>query len=167
MDGPHRVEYIFDASSWISIEKDLAQNLILSKILDLVAAGRAYCPPEAWEEVRNCPQVRAWLSQYEDSVVKKIAHPEYFRRIGQVTHRFPSMSGARGRKNRADPYLVGMASFLNDTSNPTVHIVVSEESALKRPSRKISTACDEFGVQHLNLWQVLRKESPNEPWSEE
>jgi hypothetical protein len=160
----HRTAYVVDASSWISIEGHPAQNLILSRLPDLIEAGRMFCPPEAWEEVKKCPQVKAWLTQYESRIVKRISDVDYLLRVGAVTRQHPSMAGARSKKNRADPYVVAMASYLNQKSNPGVHVVVSEESAVVRPSRKISAACRAFNVQHDSLDDVLLREFPNDPW---
>jgi hypothetical protein len=75
-----------------------------------------------------------------------------------------AMAGARRRKERADQYVLASAAYLNATSNPTHHIVVCEESAAKRPSRKLVTACQAFGVESENLMRVLRMEFPDENW---
>ena len=75
-----------------------------------------------------------------------------------------AMAGARRRKERADQYVLASAAYLNATSNPTRHIVVCEESAAKRPSRKLVTACQAFGVESENLMRVLQTEFPDENW---
>ena len=82
--------------------------------------------------------------------------------IGRVTHQFSTMAGARRRKERADQYVVATAAYLNATSNPTRTRVVCEETDTQRPSRKIVTACKAFGVEPMNLLEMLREEFPNE-----
>ncbi|MGE0284186.1 MAG: DUF4411 family protein [Rhizobiaceae bacterium] len=164
MGGDDKIEYVVDASSWIFIEDNPAQNLILAKLGELIEDCRVYCPIEAWNEVKKCAKVQAWLSQYETAVVKRIVDTQYLLKVGVVAHKFPMMSGARGTKEKADAYVVAMAAYLNGISNPTVHVVVHEESTMRKPSRKIGNACKEMGVQHLSLWQMLRKEFPNEQW---
>lgn len=123
-----------------------------------------FSPPEAWAEVKRCPQVKVALAQYEKQIVKRIADVEYLMRVGSVTHQHPTMAGARTRRNRADPYVVAMGSYLNGKSNPTVHVVVSEESSVTRPARKISAACRAFGVKHCSLRDALMREFPDDDW---
>jgi len=74
------------------------------------------------------------------------------------------MSGARGKRNKADPYLVAYAAYRNATENPTVCCVVSDESAAVRRGRKIPTACAAFGVEPLTLKEMLQREFPEEQW---
>ena len=119
------------------------------------------CPPEVSDEIKDSPQIIAWLSQYESQWVRRISDVEYLFLVGRVTHQFPSMAGARTAKERADPYVVGMGAYLNATASPTRHIVVSEEG-LKRPNRKISAAYAAFNVSHTNLIGALRNEFPDE-----
>lgn len=141
--------YIIDASSWISIEGHPAENRILWHLGRLIESGRAICPPEAKDEVVMCPQVLAWLDQYKEAYVRRIPDAEYLFEVGRVAYRFPQMAGVRGGKERADQYVVGMASYLNKTS-AAPHAAVSEEG-IRRASRKISTACAAFAVPHMNL----------------
>jgi hypothetical protein len=72
------------------------------------------------------------------------------------------MAGARGQKERADQYVVGMAMYLNETANPVRHIVVAGETIVARPSRKIPRACQHFGVECIGLTEMLRREFPEE-----
>jgi hypothetical protein len=163
MDGGHR-RYVVDASSWISIEKSPAHNLILYCVGQLIEDGKILCPPEAWDEVKRCPKVKGWIDQYRDKFVRIITTVEYLQTVGRVTGKFPMMAGARRRKERADQYVLAMASYLNVKTNPSVHCVVCEETAAQRASRKLVTACDAFDVRHMNLIAMLREEFPDEKW---
>jgi|SRR5579862_1115561 len=163
MDGGNRL-YIVDASSWISVEGHPAQNLMLFHLGKMIEDGRIISPPEAWDEVENCPWVHAWLKQHRNLFVQRITDVEYFQLVGRVTHQFHVMAGARRRKERADQYVVGMAAYLNATSNPNRHVVVCEESHTKRPNRKIRTACQAFGVECVDMFTMLKKEFPDEAW---
>jgi hypothetical protein len=156
--------YVVDASSWISIEDHPSQNLIVSRTIELIEAGRMFCPPEAWNEVKKSPRIKRLLDPYESTKVKRIQDIDYYLKVGIVASQHPAMAQPRSRKNKADPYVVAMAWYLNGTSNPHVHVVVSEESIAIRPSRKMSAACKSFGVEHLKLWQVLKREFPNDQW---
>lgn len=152
--------YVVDTSSWISIEAHPAQNRILWHLGRLIEAGRVICPPEVRDEVLMCPQVIAWLQQYENRHVRRISDVEYLLEVGRVAHRFPQMAAVRGSKEKADHYVVGMASHLKKTGSRE-YIAVSEEG-MRRASRKISTACEAFGVRHMNLLDMLQNEFPEE-----
>jgi hypothetical protein len=162
-----RDKYVIDASSWISIEGHPAQNLILFCLGKLIEEGKVQCPPEAWDEVKKCPWVQAWLKPYKVQFVKSISAVEYLMTVGRVTHQFHAMAGARRRKERADQYVLATAAYLNATTNPTKHVVVCEESAAQRPNRKLVTACRAFGVESKTLIGILRKEFPDENWPDE
>lgn len=161
--GDNRV-YVVDASSWISTEGHPAQNLMLLCLGRLIESGKVISPPEAWAEVQNCPWVHAWLKQYQKEFVCHITTVEYYQTVGRVTRQFHVMAGARRRRERADQYVVGLAAYLNSTGDPNVHVVVCEESHIKRPNRKIRTACTAFGVESTDLFSMLKKEFPDEPW---
>ncbi len=106
-----------------------------------------------------------WMSSRTSRLTLRITDVEYLLRVGAVAHQHPTMAGTRTRRNRADPYVVAMGSYLNQVSNPmTIHVVVSEESAAIRPARKISTACKAFGVRHCSLRDALVREFPNDSW---
>jgi hypothetical protein len=106
--------------------------------------------------------VRAWLEPLKPQFVKRINDVAYMMLVGQVTHRFSTMAGARRRKERADQYVVAMGAYLSATSNPTRTRVVCEETDAQRASRKITTACEAFGVGSMNLFDMLREEFPDE-----
>lgn len=163
MDGGHN-QYVVDASSWISVEGNPAQNRILFYVGKLIETGKLTSPPQAWEEVKKCPWVKAWLEPYKDTFVKGVGDVQFFATLGRVTHQFPAMAGARRRKERADQYVLATAMHSNENSNPVEHVVVCEESAVQRPNRKLVTACTAFGVKSMSLMDVLRKEFPDENW---
>lgn len=157
---PRGTVYVIDSSSWISIEGHPAQNRILYYLGKLIEDGRAICPPEVKDEVIMCPQVLAWLDQYKEKHVRRLGEADYLLEVGRVAHRFPQMAAVRGPKEKADQYVVAMASHLGKVEG-TQHAAVSEEGT-RRASRKISTACAAFGVSHVNLMEMLRDEFPEE-----
>lgn len=157
--------YVVDASAWIFIEGHPAQNRILYCLTQLIEAGRVICPPESWDEVKKCPWVIAWLGALRGQIVESPSSVEYLLMVGRVTHAFPSMAGARQRKERADQYVVGLAAYLSEASSPKrLHEVVASESDRRRPNRKIPTACEHFGVACRTLLEVLEREFPDEEW---
>jgi hypothetical protein len=154
--------YVVDASSWIHIESHHNQNAILYAVVKLIEDGKIICPPESWKEVVKCPWVKAWINQHKKSMIRAISDVEYLLRLGRVTMQFSAMAAARGRKEKADQYVVAMAWHLNATGNPTKYVVVANETATKRPNRKIPTACSALGFECLELEGMLKREFPQE-----
>jgi hypothetical protein len=156
--------YVIDASSWISIDGDPDANRILAHLHDLVERGAVKCPLQVLNEVRS-EYMAGWLKPRR----KQIGHNlrtkvEFLRLLGEVTFKYSAMAGARGTRNRADPYLVAYAAYRNANENPTTCIVVCDESASQRPSRKIPTACEAYGVDAISLKEMLKREFPDQDW---
>lgn len=166
-EGPTTI-YVVDASSWISIENHPAQNRILHKVAAMIEAGRIECPPEAWAEVQRCPWVHAWIDQYEDRLIRRHRQDgNYLALVGEIAFRFPHMSGTRGKRDRADPYVVANAVHGNRTSTVAGvpiqrFVVVANESIGGR--RKIPTACNDYQVECLTLIEMMQREFPDESW---
>jgi hypothetical protein len=156
-----QTNYVVDASSWISIEGHPAQNRILHRVVELIESGRIECPPEAWDEVLKCPWVHAWLDQYRDRLIKRHRqNGDYLALVGEIAHRFPTMSGVRGRKNKADPYVIANAVHGNRVTSDARFVVVANEGVGNR--RKIPTACADYQVHCLTLMEMLRREWPDD-----
>jgi Domain of unknown function (DUF4411) len=155
--------YVVDASSWISIEGHPAQNRILYAVATLIEAHKIECPKESWDEVIRCPWVIAWMDQYKEDMIQNHRQKiPYLTLLGEITGRYPSMAGARTRRNRADPYVLANAIYGNRTHNPTAFVVVTNEGTGGK--RKLPTACKDYGVECLTLTEMLQREFPNESW---
>jgi Domain of unknown function (DUF4411) len=156
--------YVIDASSWISIEGNPDANRILAHIDALAQRGAIKCPPQCLNEVRS-EYLAGWIKirrkQLAHSVRAKI---EFLKVLGDVTFKFAGMAGARGFKNRADPYLIAYAAYRNANENPTKCVVVCNESAALRANRKIPTACKAFDVESITLQEMLSREFPDQDW---
>lgn len=161
------IVYVIDASSWISVDGNPDANRILACLDVLAERGALKCPPQCLNEVRS-EYIAGWIKirrkQLSHSVRTKL---EFLQLLGNVTFKFAAMAGARGAKNKADPYLVAYAAFRNATENPIRCVVVCNESVAFRPSRKIPTACRAYGVECCSLEEMLIREFPNEDWTKE
>lgn len=158
------VFYVVDASSWISIDGNPDANRILSHLDILVQRGAIKCPPQCLREVRN-KYMAGWIKIRRKQILHNLRTKlGFLKLLGEVSWKFSGMAGARGRRNRADPYLVAYAAFRNQTENQTCCVVVSDESALVRPNRKIPTACKSFGVELITFLEMLEREFPEENW---
>jgi len=161
-----RAIYVVDSSSWISIEGNPAENKILYHLSALIDRGQIKCPPEVWDELERCERVLAWIKPHRKAIVQSLrTRTRFLQLIGQVTGKFPGMAGARGRRDKADPYVVAHAVYLIEDGNPRDKCaVVCDETLNSRPNRKLPTACQAFGVEPLSLMEMLAREFPEEVW---
>lgn len=156
--------YVIDASSWISIDGNPDANRILAHIDMLIERGAVKCPPQCLNEIRN-EYMAGWIKSRR----KQVSHTlrtkiDFLKMLGEVTFKFAGMAGARGVRNKADPYLVAYAAFRNGTENPTNCVVVCDESVVHRPNRKVPTACKAFSVEAITLKEMLKREFPDQEW---
>lgn len=164
-ESAEEIVYVVDASSWISADGNPDANRILACLDILIERGKIKCPPEVWNEIRSEYMV-GWLKGKRPTIVHSLrSNVDFLMKVGVVTHQFSAMAGARGTRNRADPYVVAYAAHRNETENPTHFIVVCDESTLVRPNRKIPTACKAFGVESITLKEMLQREFPEEDWA--
>jgi Domain of unknown function (DUF4411) len=158
----HKYLFIIDSSSWFEIENHPAQNRILSALVPLIEGGRVRFPPEVWEEIQDCTLIH-WLEPYRLSLVESFRNEvEYLLLGGKVAHKFPGLAGIRGRRRKADPWVV--AAAVHGSKNPHMRAVVCNETVRKRPNRKMPTACAAFGVECLSLLEMLHREYPDDGW---
>ena len=157
--------YVLDASSWITIEGHPARDRILYALIQLIEAGRIKSPPEVWAELKNCDWVLAWIGDYRSQiVVNRNQDSEYLLEyVGRITHQFSAMAGARGDKDKADPYVVALAAHSQRTSN-LEWVAIADETLKSRPNRKIPTACAAYGVTCKTLVEMLQIEFPGDDW---
>jgi hypothetical protein len=102
------------------------------------------------------------MKHERDKIVRAETDIPYLQRIGDVFWRFPAMCAARGSKEKADGYVVALASYGNAVSNPHRWIVVATESAASRPNRKIPRACEHYGIECIGLIAMLQREFPED-----
>jgi hypothetical protein len=158
------IVYVIDASSWISIDGNPDANRILAHLAILIERGAIKCPPQALREVRS-KYMAGWIKGYRKEIAHSLrANLNFLKLLGEVTFKFSAMAGARGARNRADPYVVAYAACRNKGENPTKCVVVSNESVAVRPGRKIPTACKAYGVEAISLVEMLKREFPDQSW---
>lgn len=155
--------YVVDTSSWLFIEGHPAQNRILSALVPLIEAGRIKFPPQVWEEFKDTSDLLSWLEPYRDICIeRRTTDPSFLAMVGVVAHDFPGMAGSRGRRDRADAWVVATAAHSHD--KPRRWIVVTNESKVKRPNRRITGACARYKVLCLTLIEMLDREYPDDGW---
>jgi hypothetical protein len=149
--------YVIDTSSWLSIEGHPAQNRILSALVPLIEMGRIPFPPQVWDEFKETSDLVSWLEPYRDRCVeRRSTDPSFLATVGQIAHEFAGMSGTRGRRERADPWVV--ATALHSREDGKRWLVVCNESAVKRPNRRITGACARYKILCMSLLEMLDQE---------
>lgn len=159
----HRAVYVVDTSSWLRIEEHPEINRILDAMGALLARDQIKAPPEVFAELKKIGVVEGWVKLHQSEIeVNRNSDIEFLRKVGEVTHRFPAMVGARSGKEKADPYVVALA--VQGSANPGSWVAVADETLNKRAGRKIPTACKAFGVTCVGIEEMLRREFPNDGW---
>lgn len=155
--------YIIDTSSWLLIQGHPQSNRILDRLSTLMDEGRIKSPPEVFNELKKVGAVTAWVkANKRDIVENRNSDVDHLMRVGEVANAFPGMVGVRCKKNKADPYVVSLASL--GSPNPGKWVVVCDETLAKRPNRKLPTACAAFGIEALGIFEMLEREFPDDGW---
>lgn len=132
-DNPPLI-FVVDTSSWLDIEGHSAQNRILSALIPMIEAGRVKIPPEVWGEIEESSKLFGWLNPYRRKIVEnRRSKPDYLMLAGKIAHTFQGMAGVRGRRNKADPWVI--ATAVHARGNPHVRVVVCNETVRRRPNR--------------------------------
>lgn len=156
--------YVVDTSSWLFISKHPKSNRILHLLTTLLNDGRLKAPPQVFEELIYVEErVNSWILIHKKDIKEnQNSNLTFIKRLGEIAKAFPSMSGVKSKKDRADPHVIALAS--SGVLKASECIVVCEETTAKRPNRKIPTACLEFDIRVMGIMEMLRIEFPNEEW---
>lgn len=158
---PDKRVYIFDSSSWIAADGNPMSNRIRVVLQKLLEEGRIFSPKQVFDELKSSGAYTDWARENR----RRITYPprmndDYGQNVGLVQHSYPGMGRALGRKERADPWVVGAA--FTEAAKGTVCCVVTTETPRNRPNRKIAGACDGLGLDWTTLDQLLEDESLDE-----
>ena len=143
--------YEIDTSSWLNIEPRPDCEDVWHMIIALIEQGRIVACAQVLDEMRNNP-IFARLMPYEAALRAgdgKSDDIDYLQHVGKITHAYPSMSRATGRKTPADSYVVALAEREK-------YVVVADES-LKRPNRKIPGVCRQCGIRCITLAEFVEE----------
>ena len=152
-----RTKWVIDSSSWIEIKERPESERIWPFVERLMEDGIVVSPKQVWDEIKDDPDIATRIQPYKQQVIARRATNQSLIQLeGTITHQFPALSGARGTKVKADPYVIAHAEHAGLT-------VVCKESA-QRPAKKIPPACNARGVRCESLRTMLSEEFPDEQW---
>lgn len=143
--------YVIDTSAWINIDTRDDSAEVWHMIESLIEQGRVVACAQVLEELRDDPIYLLRLHPYEKALKagdRGIDDIDYLMLVGQITHDHQALCGARGRKTKADPYVIALAEIDN-------YIVVGDETCRKRQNRKIPGVCKKRGVRCLSLAEFV------------
>jgi len=144
-------EYLVDTSAWLNIDSCPKREDTWALIFSLVREGRLFTCAQVIEELHDDGIYLLRLKEFEEALRSgDRTDVEYLLEVGKVTRNYPSMSGARGRKTPADPFVVALAKLQK-------YVVVADEST-KRPNRKIPGVCKELGIKCRTLSEFIEVE---------
>jgi hypothetical protein len=143
--------YLIDSSAWLNIVERTDADDVWSLIVSLIKQGRVVACAQVLGELRESDIYLSRLKPYEKALLAG-DHPgddvAYLQHVGRITHEYPAMSKATGRRTPADPYIVALAELEN-------YVVVTDESKTKRPNRKIPGVCQQRGIRCITLDQFV------------
>lgn len=145
--------YLFDTSAWLNIESLANKENIWALVGRLVNEGRICTCHEVIPELRDDPVYERRIRPMEKTLLAGCPNTSdipFLRRVGRITHDYPSMSKATSAKNPADPFVVAFAQAEGYT-------VVADESK-KRPSRKIPGVCAKLKIPCITLKKFIKDE---------
>jgi hypothetical protein len=143
--------YLIDTSAWLNIDSRTDREDVWRIIVGLIEQGRIVACAQVLAELRDDPVYASRLKPYEKALQagdRSSDDPDYLQYVGKVTHDHPGMSRATGLKTPADPYVVALAELEG-------YVVVADETAMKRPNRKIPGVCQQRGIRCLTLAQFI------------
>ena len=150
--------YVIDTSAWLNIDSRRDREKVWRLIVSLVEQGRIVACAQVMAELRDDPIYERRLKPHEKAL--QVGEPpgdniEYLRIVGRITHDYPAMSKAAGRKTPADSYVVALAELDH-------YVVVADERSTKRPNRKIPGVCQQLGIRCLTLDQFVAAANADE-----
>jgi hypothetical protein len=95
----------------------------------MIERGRIVACAQVIDEMRDNPIWATRLQRYEAALRagdEKSDDPEYLQHVGKITHAYPSMSKATGRRTPADPHVIALAEREH-------YVVVADESLKTKP----------------------------------
>lgn len=142
--------YAIDTSSLIEIEVGYATKeraAIWDCLTQLIVGGKLKSVEFVLEELkRNQESVHQRLQPLRDILVVPLV--DVWEPAGVIARRFPTMSGVGRRPEKADAWVVGLASALHLT-------VVCNES---KQRLKMPYVCAQIGIQCVKVHQLISAE---------
>ena len=148
--------YVIDTSAWLNIEQRSDSTDVWCLIGKLVERGRIVACAAVLSEMRDDPIYLTRILEYETALQagdRSSDDADYLMHVGKITHQHPGMSGARGAKTKADPYVIALAELEK-------YVVVADETCTHRPNKKIPGVCKERGIPCMNLDEFIAAASP-------
>lgn len=150
--------YLVDTSAWLNIDLRSDADNVWNLINGLIRQGRIVACAQVLNELRENPMYLSRFHPYESALQAGDRNADdlaYLMHVGKVTHDHPGMACARGKKTKADPYIIALAELEK-------YIVVSDETCAKTQSRKIPGVCKQRGIKCLTLDEFVRIENEAE-----
>jgi Domain of unknown function (DUF4411) len=141
--------YCVDTSAWCNIDKRSNPEDDWRLIVCLIQLGRIVACATVLDEIQDEDFYMLRIFPHEAALkAGDRTDTEYLMHVGKVTREHPAMAGARGAKNKADPYVVALAQLEK-------YVVVADETCRKRPNRKIPGVCKLRGIKFKMLDEFL------------
>lgn len=167
--------YCIDTSSLIELKGKYPETIfptLWRKIEELIQEKRLIAPIEVKKEIeKGDDKLKNWVRSKKRN--KMFIKPDSFQveKVKEILSRFAFLSKPeKPDELSADPWLIALAAKKNEEEDAKNllfqregnyiykknYIVVTEES--KRKLERIPAVCNEFGIECINLLEMLEKE---------
>lgn len=120
----------------------------------LIDRGRLNASIEVLREIeRKDDKLKEWCVERRKKLFVEIDDLMQVE-VGRIIEEFPRMTGLKGTRNSADPFVIALAL----SSLPTLIVVSNEGLGESQGDTKIPHVCKELGLRHIDLLTLIRQE---------
>jgi hypothetical protein len=120
-----------------------------SQLEAMIKTGELLSPDEVLLELAQKDDgVHSWANT--NSAMFVPVDEEVQQATQEILIQFPRLVGAMKDRNRADPFVIALAKVKQAV------VVTGERSSGTRDRPRIPNVCDQFGISHRTLLQVIR-----------
>jgi hypothetical protein len=145
--------YVIDTSAlldgWVRYYPPDVFPSLWSHFEAMINSGELLSPDEVLLELgQKDDEIHKWAKA--NSAMFVPLDEEVQQATQEILNQFPRLVGAMKDRNRADPFVIALAKVKAAT------VVTGERSSGTRERPRIPNVCDQFGISHRTLLQLIR-----------
>jgi len=145
--------YVVDTSAlldgWVRYYPPDVFPSLWSHLEAMIKTGELLSPDEVLLELgQKDDEIHKWAKANSTMFVP--LDEEIQNATQEILSRFPRLVGAMKGRNRADPFVIALAKVKVAT------VVTGERSSGTQDRPRIPNVCDQFGISHRTLLQLIR-----------
>lgn len=145
--------YVIDTSAlldgWVRYYPPDVFPSLWSFLEEMIKAGELLSPDEVlFELAQKDDEIHKWAKA--NSAMFVPLDEDIQNATQEILIQFPRLVGAMKDRNRADPFVIALAKI------KAAIVVTGERSSGTRERPRIPNVCDQFGIGHRTLLQLIR-----------